>query len=222
MGNVVKGFVKTVAKAAISGAGSAIPIVGGPLASWINSKFAVGSFDIGSLGISKEDIPEGVKTKAINTPAQLKALVKANPEEAAKAGLSVQMIDKEVSAAKEQAKAVGGMVKIGAPRMSIPESTPFSKPAFATGGKVKIDLNAAAKKMGAAPKGQAKAKSTMSEAAKKELHHQAEVRGYAGEEAKSKMDSKAVGGKVKKPRTPAQIEATRKLVEANRKRRAQK
>jgi len=100
MGNAIKSFAKTVAKAAISGAGSAIPIVGGPLANWVNSKFAVGSFDIGSLGIDKADIPEGVKTKAVNTPAQLKALVKANPEEAAKAGLSVAMIDQEVAKAK--------------------------------------------------------------------------------------------------------------------------
>jgi len=219
MGNAIKSFAKVVAKGAIAGATGVIPVVGGALGSWINSKFSVGSFDIGSMGIDKADIPEGVKTKAVNTPAQLKALVKANPEEAAKAGLSVAMIDEEVKKAKEQAKAVGGMVKIGAPRVSIPEATPFSKPAFSKGT---VDLNKVAKEMGAKPKGQAKGKSKVSEKDKKEMEHMAEMRGMKGEEAKSKLDSKATGGKVKRARTAAQIEATKRLVEANRKRRAEK
>ena len=182
MGNAVKSFAKAVAKAAISGAGSAIPIIGGPLASWINSKFAKGAYDIGNPGV---DIPDGAKTKAINTPAQLKALVKANPEEARAAGLTVDMITTEVKEAKEQAKAVGGFVKM---RTNIPPSTPLDRaPSKAIGGKIMP-----------APFNRGK-----------EMMVEAPV-------------SKAVGGHVKKPRTAAQLAATKKLVEANRKRRAEK
>ena len=181
MGNTVKAFAKAVAKAAISGAGSAIPIIGGPLASWINSKFAKGAYDSGNPGV---DIPDGAKTKAINTPAQLKALVKANPEEARAAGLTVDMITTEVKEAKEQAKAVGGFVKM---RTNIPPSTPLDRaPSKAIGGKIMP-----------AP------------FHKKEMMVEGVV-------------SKAVGGHVKKPRTAAQLAATKKLVEANRKRRAEK
>lgn len=120
MGNAVKSFVKTVAKAAISGAGSAIPIVGGPLASWINSKFAKGCYDIGNPGVDTE----GHKTKAVNSPAQLIALVKSNPEEAKKAGLTVDMIKDEVAEAKKEAKAVGGKVlmKCSKGNGNLPES----------------------------------------------------------------------------------------------------
>ena len=177
----MKAFARAVAKAAISGAGSAIPIIGGPLASWINSKFAKGAYDIGNPGV---DIPDGAKTKAINTPAQLKALVKANPEEARAAGLTVDMITTEVKEAKEQAKAVGGFVKM---RTNIPPSTPLDRaPSKAIGGKIMP-----------AP------------FHKKEMMVEGVV-------------SKAVGGHVKKPRTAAQLAATKKLVEANRKRRAEK
>ena len=152
MGNAVKSFVKTVAKAAISGAGSAIPIIGGPLASWINSKFAKGCYDIGNPGVDTE----GHKTKAVNSPAQLIALVKSNPEEAKKAGLTVDMIKDEVAEAKKEAKAVGGKV-----------------------------LMKCAKGNGNLP----------------EQH----------------VNDKKVGSvKVKKPRSAAQIAATKKLVEMNR------
>jgi hypothetical protein len=165
MGGAIKSFAKGVAKAAISGAGSAIPLIGGPLASWINSKFARGSFDIGNPGVA---IPDGAKTKAINTPAQLKALVKANPEEAQKAGITVQMIDEQVKEAKEQSKAIGGAVKMPinpyVKRVGIPETTVMKNPKMAVGGVPKA----------------------------------------------------------KKPRTKAQMEATKRLVEANRLRRAKK
>ena len=113
MGNAVKRFAGNLAKAAVKGlisyAGGAIPIVGGPLASYINSKFSKGSFDVGTPGV---DIPEGSKTKVISTPAQLEALVKKYPEQASQAGLSVDMIKQEIKEAKEQSKAVGGMIKL--------------------------------------------------------------------------------------------------------------
>lgn len=110
MGNAVKSFAKFVAKATISAAGAAIPVVGGPLAGYINSKFAKGSYDIGTPGVP---IPEDRKVKEVKTPAQLVSLVKEFPKEAQKAGLTVEMIKEEVQAAKEQAKAVGGMVSMG-------------------------------------------------------------------------------------------------------------
>ena len=110
MGNAVKSFAKFVAKAAITATGVMIPVVGGPLAGYINSKFAKGSYDIGTPGVP---IPEDRKVKEVNTPAQLTALVKQFPKEAQKAGLTVDMIKEEVQQAKEQAKAVGGMVSMG-------------------------------------------------------------------------------------------------------------
>lgn len=108
MGNAVKSFAKFVAKSTISAAGALVPVVGGPIASYINSKFAKGSYDIGTPGVP---IPEDRKTKEIKTPAQLVSLIKEFPKEAQKAGLTVDMVKEEVQAAKEQAKAVGGMVK---------------------------------------------------------------------------------------------------------------
>ena len=146
MGNAIKKAVTWVAKAAVSGVGNAIPVVGGALANWVNSKYAVGSFDIGAMGIKESDIPEGVKQKAINTPAQLKAFVKANPEASAKAGLTVELIDKEVAKAKEEAKAIGGLVGMGRKKMSKPVMEDYVKhempetkkeeKKMATGGKV--------------------------------------------------------------------------------------
>jgi len=146
MGNAIKKAVTWVAKRAVEGVGNAIPVVGGALANWVNSKYAVGSFDIGAMGIKESDIPEGVKQKAINTPAQLKAFVKANPEASAKAGLTVEMIDKEVAKAKEEAKAIGGLVGMGRKKMSKPIMEDYVKheapemkkeeKKMATGGKV--------------------------------------------------------------------------------------
>lgn len=110
MGNAVKSFAKFVAKSTISAAGALVPVIGGPLASYVNSKFAKGSYDIGTPGVP---IPEDRKVKEVKTPAQLVSLVKEFPKEAQKAGLTVEMIKEEVQQAKEQAKAVGGMVHMG-------------------------------------------------------------------------------------------------------------
>lgn len=153
MGNAVKSFAKSVAKAAIAGAGSAIPIIGGPLASYINSKFAKGSYDIGAPDVP---IPEDAKTKVVSTPTQLKALVRQYPDQAQKAGLTVDLINQEVKEAKEQAKAVGGAVKFITPkeRAIVPirdrvvpaivkDATPTPK--FAVGGQVKKPRSAAQK-----------------------------------------------------------------------------
>jgi len=110
MGGAVTSFAKFVAKSTISAAGAMVPVIGGPLATYVNSKFAKGSYDIGTPGVT---IPEDRKVKEIKTPAQLVSLVKEFPKEAQKAGLTVEMIKEEVKEAKEQAKAVGGMVHMG-------------------------------------------------------------------------------------------------------------
>ena len=99
-------------------------------------------------------------------------MVKQYPEEAKKAGLTVDMIDAEVAEAKEQSKAVGGTIRMKT--MGIAPTPPFgAKVSKAVGGKVSMVM----------PK-----------------------------EAKI---SKAVGGepKVKKPRTKAQQEATKRMLE---------
>jgi len=126
MGGAVSSFAKTVAKAAISGATSTIPLVGGAVGSWINSKFAVGSTELGTIPTGVK-IPEDREVKVIKTPAQLKALVKEYPEQAKKAGLTVQMIDESVKEAKEQSMAIGGKVKMsGMVRpMGIAPTPPF-------------------------------------------------------------------------------------------------
>jgi len=200
MGNAVKSFVKTVAKAAISGAGSAIPIIGGPLASWINSKFAKGCYDIGNPGVDTE----GHKTKAVNSPAQLIALVKSNPDEAKKAGLTVDMIKDEVAEAKKEAKAVGGKVlmKCSKGNSNLP-NLEFSK-----------ERQKEAREVGEAAK-RAKAKKEYQEKAKEH----AIASGNPNAQQFVNADKKAVGSgglKVKKPRSAAQIAATKKLVEMNR------
>jgi hypothetical protein len=121
MGNAVKSFATNVAKAAakgvISWAGDKIPIIGGPIAGYINSKFAKGCYDIGSPGVA---IPEGMKTKEVTTPAQLISLVKKFPDIASKSGLTVEAIKEEVKKSKEE-----------------PEQKE-EKPSMAKGGKVKV------------------------------------------------------------------------------------
>ena len=170
MGGSVGKFFVGVAKVALKGATSAVgalvPVIGTPLANAVNGLYAEGTGDLKAGVPVGVKLKEGVKTQEINTPSQLKALVEKYPEQAKKAGLTVDKIDDAVERAKEVSKAVGGMVKI--------------------------------------PKGR------------------------EGKRLSSPKDqvvpvvSKAVGGKVKKARTPAQLEATRKLVEANRKRREKK
>jgi len=113
MGNAVKSFAKSVAvavaKGAVTAVGGMIPVVGGPLATYINSKYAKGSYDIGAV-----DVPPGAKVKVVDTPAKLVQMIQKFPEQAKKAGLTVEMVKQEVKEAKEEAgavsKAVGGFV----------------------------------------------------------------------------------------------------------------
>lgn len=176
MGQKVSNFVKdvgvtilkTAAKGATSAIGAMVPVVGTPIANYINSRYAKGTADLQPNELHPAvaaKLPEGFKQKVINTPAQLQDLVKKFPEQAQKAGLTTEMIKEEVQQIKEQAKAIGGFVSFTKPKKDIRlfkdqvVKDEAVKPKFAKGGKV---------------------------------------------------------------RSAAQIEATRKLVEANRKRRAKK
>ena len=199
MGNAIKKFATGVAKAVVTHIGGSIPIVGGALASWVNSKYAKGSYDIGNPGVDTEGHP----TKAINTPAQLLALMKANPELAQKAGLTEEMVRKEVQEAKDQSKAIGGKVK-----------------AY---GKGVEDLD---EKSGE-PSAVKPVKPRKPKGFVDKLHKDTATYGllHAGQVAIDapmglvKPRKMAVGGKV---RSPAQLEATRKLVALNKSKRAKK
>lgn len=156
---------KVAAKAATSAVGAMVPVVGTPIANYINSRYAKGTADLQPGVPPQVKVPEDAKVKPINTPAQLTELIKQYPEQAQKAGLTTEMVKEEVQQIKAQAKAIGGFVSFTKPKKDIRlfkdqvVKDEAVKPKFAKGGKV---------------------------------------------------------------RSAAQIEATRKLVEANRKRRAKK
>lgn len=105
IGNVAK----TVAKGATTALGGMIPVVGPALASGVNSLYKKGGkvmprFEAGGV------VPDGFKTKVINTPAQLISVIKQFPSEAAKANLSVQDVKDAVAELK---MARGGMMGHG-------------------------------------------------------------------------------------------------------------
>jgi len=105
VGKFMGSVAKTVAKGATTALGGMIPVVGPALAQGVNSLYAKGGkvmprFEAGGV------VPEGFKAKVINTPAQLIAVIKQFPEEAAKANLSVQDVKDAVS---EMKMARGGM-----------------------------------------------------------------------------------------------------------------
>ena len=189
MGNAVASVAKFVAKSVITAGGNLVPVIGGPVASWVNSKFAVGTAGAGTLPTGVK-IPEGVDIKKINTPAQLKALVKQYPEEAKKAGLTVDMIDAEVAEAKEQSKAVGGTIRMKT--MGIAPVPPFgAKVSKAVGGEPEVK-----KEKKPRTKAQQEATKRMLEGLKRHKE---------GGEPKVKKE--------KKPRTKAQQEATKRMLE---------
>ena len=196
MGGKVTSFVKDVAKEGLKGAtsyvlGTYIPYVGGHLASYINSRYQKGG--VLEIGGTPPELPEGMKAKEISTPAQLKSLIQKFPEQASKAGLTIEKVNEEVKEAKQVSKAIGGMMK-GSYMKSNIEPRPKLQPV-----KEK----------------------------KEKMGHQDVVSTKGGEEL-AKKPKMAKGGspgdikKVKKARSQAQIEATKKLVEANRKRREKK
>lgn len=108
MGGSVSSFVsnvgKQIAKGATSALGNMVPVIGKPIADGLNSLYARGGkvmprFEAGG------EVPAGFKAKPINTPAELIRIIKAFPEEAAKANLSVQDVKDAVAELKGQAPA---------------------------------------------------------------------------------------------------------------------
>lgn len=103
MGNVAK----TVAKGATTALGGMIPVVGPALAQGVNSLYKKGGVVMPRFEAGGE-VPAGMKAKVINTPAQLIAVIKQFPAEAAKANLSVQDVKDAVAELKAPAMGRGG------------------------------------------------------------------------------------------------------------------
>jgi hypothetical protein len=201
MGGAVGKFIVSVGKMALKGATSgvlgAVPFIGGHLADYINSKYAVGGELTQPLGV-KPDVPEGTKLKEIKTPAQLKKLIQDFPEEAKKVGLTVEKVAEAVKEAQTQMKAIGGMVGNRQSKMKeeLQPVKPIKEKKMAHGGKLTKDVLC----------------DTVAPA-------------KGGEAEMAKRPKFAKGGepkapKEKKPRSQAQLDATKRLVEANRKRHA--
>ena len=102
MGSAVSNFIsnaatsalKWVAKTGTSFVLGKVPVIGGPIADWLNRQYRKGGrvhtfADGGMLNKLQE---EGIKTQIVNTPAQLIAAIKKFPAEAKKAGLTVAMV----------------------------------------------------------------------------------------------------------------------------------
>lgn len=104
MGQKVSGFfkevAKTAAKAATSFALGKVPVIGDALANKINSMYKHGG-KVKPFADGGEVQKFAKPTQDINTPAQLIAAIKKLPEEAKKAGLSVDDVKEAVADAKK-------------------------------------------------------------------------------------------------------------------------
>jgi len=140
MGQKVGKFFADVGKAAAKGATSfvlgKVPFIGPIAANKLNSLYAEGGVVTGGAST----VPAGMKGVAINTPAQLIALVKKVPEIAAKSGLTPELIKAEVAKAAEvpMKKRGGKMKKKMGSDMAIIHSGGGGEGvgSFAKGGKV--------------------------------------------------------------------------------------
>jgi hypothetical protein len=143
MGQKVGKFFVDVGKAAAKGATSfvlgKVPFIGPIAANKLNSMYAKGGVVMGLA--EGGTVPPGMKGQAINTPAQLIALVKKVPEIAEKHGLSPELIREEVAKAKQgeiQVKRRGGMMKkMGGDKVMVHSGGGgHGVSSFARGGKV--------------------------------------------------------------------------------------
>ena len=117
MGQKVGRFFVEVGKAAAKGVtsfiGGKVPIIGPIVANKLNSMYAKGGkvIALAEGGV----VPAGFKKLVVNTPAQLLAVVKQNPEIADKVGLTVDEVKEGIKQAKEGevvvAKKRGGRMK---------------------------------------------------------------------------------------------------------------
>lgn len=142
MGAKVSGFIKdvakTVAKAGTSYVLGKIPVIGTPVADYLNRQYAKGGKVIPFAdGGIVSDKPKMV----INTPAQLISLVKKVPDIADKYGLTPELIKAEVAKNKDGEVAVakrrGGRAKKS--KKAKGQDTVMLEsdaPAFARGGLV--------------------------------------------------------------------------------------
>ena len=133
VGSFIKDVGKTIAKGATSAVGSMIPYVGPALADKVNSLYKKGGkvmkFADGGM------VPAGFTAKPINTAAQLMDLVKKFPEQADKAGISVDLIQEKAAELKDMASAPSAPKKRGGRRKKMEEAVmvmPESK--YAHGG----------------------------------------------------------------------------------------
>ena len=119
VGSFIKDVAKTVAKGATSALGNMVPYVGPALADKVNSLYKKGGkvmkFEMGGV------VPSGFISKPINTASQLVDLVKKFPEQADKAGLSVDLIKEKAAeaAAMVAPKKRGGRRMKAEPEMAI-------------------------------------------------------------------------------------------------------
>jgi hypothetical protein len=113
MGQKVSNFFsnvgKTILKAGTTAVGSFIPYVGPSLANYVNSQYKKGGkvskFAKGGI---LENVPAGVKRRAINSVAGLRALIRQYPNEARLAGLSDEdIIQAEGTAGREEVSDLG-------------------------------------------------------------------------------------------------------------------
>jgi len=95
VGSFIKDVGRTIAQGATSALGNMIPYVGPALANKVNSLYKKGGkvmkFADGGM------VPAGFTAKPINTAAQLMDLVKKFPEQADKAGISVDLIQEKAA-----------------------------------------------------------------------------------------------------------------------------
>lgn len=141
MGAKVSGFVKDVAKVAAKAGTSfvlgKIPVIGTPVANWINSKYKAGGRVV---AMADGGVASNKPKMVINSAAQLISLVKKVPEIAEKHGLSPELIREEVAKAKEgevAVKARGGRMKKGLKgEDSVMVRTGHEPAHFARGGRV--------------------------------------------------------------------------------------
>lgn len=142
MGAKVSGFVKdvakTVAKAGTSYVLGKVPVIGTPVANYLNSKYAMGgrvtAFADGGVVSDKPKM-------AINSAAQLISLVKKVPDIAQKHGLSPELIREELAknkAGEISVKRRGGkMKKMGGDKVMVHSGGGGEGVgSFARGGKV--------------------------------------------------------------------------------------
>jgi len=102
--NFVKDVAKTAAKAGTSWVLGKVPIIGTPVANYLNSQYKHGGlvnhgeFHLRADGGLVPPVAQGLPVKAMNSAKDLIAALKKFPEQAQKAGLSVEEVKAAASA----------------------------------------------------------------------------------------------------------------------------